>query len=88
MSILGTQAWKRLRARVLREETVCHLCGHPLDYDAPPRSTYAPAVDHLIPRAKGGDPLDRANLRAAHYGCNSRKGKHPDRVRPRTSRLL
>jgi 5-methylcytosine-specific restriction endonuclease McrA len=66
--------WQRLAKRVLAEESVCWLCGLPLDYDAPPRSRWAPSVDHVTPRAQGGSLYERSNLRAAHQGCNSRKG--------------
>ena len=31
-------------------------------------------VDELIPVSRGGDPLDRANVDAAHRICNQRKG--------------
>lgn len=86
--VMGSQAWKRLRAQVLREETHCWLCGKPIDFDAPPRSTYSPSVDHVIPRNKGGDPLDRANCRAAHYGHNSARQDRLDAVRPKVSRLI
>lgn len=82
-------AWLRVRAEVLAESRVCYLCGGALDFDAPPRSRWSPSVDHLIPieATEGMDPetqrmmaLDKANLRAAHYGCNSRKGA---KLRPR-----
>ena len=70
--MIKTAAWRRLRERVLAEESVCWLCGLPLDYDAEPRSTYAPSVDHIITRDENPDlALERDNCRAAHYGCNS-----------------
>ena len=68
---LHSRRWRELRARVLREESVCWLCGQPIDFGAPPKSTYSASVDHVVARDKGGDMFDRANLRAAHYGCNS-----------------
>jgi len=70
---LNTAQWQRLAARVLAEEDTCHLCGHPLDFTAPPRSRYAPSVDHVIPRSRGGAVYARSNCRAAHYGCNAGK---------------
>lgn len=57
--------WRRVRAEVLAESTVCHICGHPGSQD----------VDHVIPRwlvvELGGDPNDKTNLRPAHgtAGC-------------------
>ena len=65
--------WAKLRAQVLVEESHCYRCGHPLDHQAPPRTTWSAAVDHVRPLARGGNAFDRANLRAIHYGCNSAK---------------
>ena len=31
-------------------------------------------VDEIVPRSKGGDPLDRSNCQLAHRGCNLAKG--------------
>lgn len=77
-----TPKWRKVRAQVLREESSCWLCGLPIDFDAAPRSSWAPSVDHVVPRSKGGDPYDRANLRACHVGCNSGRRERdpkPDR---------
>lgn len=69
-----TLQWKRLAAQVLAEESVCHLCGHDIDFEAPARSRFSPSVDHIIPMSKAPDLVFvRENLRAAHYGCNSSK---------------
>ena len=85
-------AWNRVRAEVLARSTVCHLCGGPLDFNAPPRSKWSPSVDHLIPIARMRHldmdtqirlSLDPRNLRAAHYGHNASRGKRalkPKRV--------
>jgi 5-methylcytosine-specific restriction endonuclease McrA len=66
-------AWTRIRKQVLTEEPNCWLCGQPLDFHAKPRTRWAPSVDHVLPLNRGGPPLDRRNLRAAHLGCNSRR---------------
>ena len=58
-------SYQRKRARILaRDRGVCWLCGR----------EGADTVDHVIPRARGGDGSD-ANLRAAHGACNS--GRRP-----------
>jgi len=31
-------------------------------------------VDEIVPVSKGGDPLDFANTRPAHWICNARRG--------------
>lgn len=85
MSAVHTERWRKVRAVVLREEQVCWLCGLPIDFDAAPRSTWSPSVDHIVARDKGGEPYDRDNLRAAHYGCNSAR-RERDPVPERKSR--
>lgn len=45
-----------------------------------------PSMDHILPRSLGGT-WDPANLRPAHYGCNSaRQNKLDQPTRPRRSR--
>lgn len=81
--IRGSHAWRLVRAAVLRDATVCSLCGRPLDFEAPARSAMSPSVDHVIPlkAMRGYDEATRRemafsidNLRAVHYGCNARRG--------------
>lgn len=48
--------WRRLRARILSESDVCHICGH----------HGSDAVDHVIPLYRGGTN-DPTNLRPAHH---------------------
>ena len=56
-----------LTAMVFAEQgRVCHLCGMP----------GADSIDHIIPRASGGDDSP-ANLRPAHRSCNSARGAKP-----------
>ena len=76
-------AWVNARKRVLAGARVCHLCGLDLDFDAPPRTKWAPSVDHIISinqtrhmdeASRARLALDPTNLRPAHFGCNSRRG--------------
>jgi 5-methylcytosine-specific restriction endonuclease McrA len=61
----STNKWRQLRVQILaRDNSICWLCG----------GAGADSVDHLIARDDGGtDAAD--NLRAAHVGCNARRGK-------------
>jgi 5-methylcytosine-specific restriction endonuclease McrA len=37
----------------------------------------APTIDHIIPLSAGGDDT-KANVRLAHFLCNSRRGNRGD----------
>jgi len=64
----------KVRAEVYKSADHCCYCGRPIDWDADPRSRWAPSVEHLTPRSRGGDLFDLANCALAHYGCNARRG--------------
>ena len=83
--------WERVRALVLRGATHCAICQGELDFDADPRSRWAPSVDHILPLKQMREldlmtqrrlALDPSNLRPVHYGCNARRGARKATVRP------
>jgi predicted nucleic acid-binding Zn ribbon protein len=54
-----------------RDGHECWLCGEAVDYTADAkRDDWAPSLDHVVPRSKGGTH-DASNLRTAHRWCNS-----------------
>lgn len=56
-----------------RDAWCCHLCGDLINRDAvAPYHPMAPTIDHVMPLARGGSHT-MANLRAAHFICNTRK---------------
>lgn len=55
-----------------RDRWRCHLCGKAIRRRAVVPAPLAPVLDHVIPLAKGGTH-EPANVRAAHYLCNSIK---------------
>jgi len=76
-------AWQQARKKVLENAQICHICGEEIDFDAPPRSPRAPSVDHLLPLHAMRElsmaeqrrlALDPRGLRAAHFGCNAKRG--------------
>lgn len=88
-------AWRRVRSQVLAQATVCSICGRALDFEAPPRSRWAPSADHMVSNkttrrldevTRRQMALDPSNLRPTHYGCNSRRGAGQRRVVRKTSR--
>ncbi|AHB31611.1 HNH endonuclease [Arthrobacter phage vB_ArS-ArV2] len=64
----------KIRARVLREETHCWLCGKEVDKTLPHGQPGSPEVDEINPVSKGGSPFDRKNCRLAHRLCNQKRG--------------
>lgn len=66
--------WARLRRQVLDEESTCYLCGDMIDQSVKWPDSRSPTADHVVPIRRGGASMDRDNLRAAHLGCNQRKG--------------
>lgn len=63
----------KLRRIVLATETHCYLCGEPVDKSLPAKHPASAEVEDVVPVTKGGNPLDRDNLRLAHKSCNVRK---------------
>lgn len=55
-----------------RDSWTCHICGDPVDRDAVVPDLAAPVLDHVVPLARGGSHSE-ANLRTAHFYCNSVK---------------
>ena len=65
----------RFRAQAKAEGRRCAICGHAIDYDAPPRHPSSFALDHIKPVEKYPElALDVTNMQATHFGCNGRKG--------------
>lgn len=53
-----------------RDSWACHLCGGDIDREAHWNENFAPSLDHLLPRSRGGSD-DPDNLKTAHRVCNS-----------------
>lgn len=70
---LGSAAWRRAREAVLARESICYLCGRPVDKSLPGSSPAGPTVDHMEARSTGGSLYDLSNLHLAHQRCNSMK---------------
>lgn len=54
-------------------ESVCAICGRPVDMSLKAPDPMSPTVDHIIPVTKGGHPSDINNLQLAHWYCNRMK---------------
>jgi hypothetical protein len=51
---------------------VCRLCGEPVDLSLPASLRRSASLDHIVPRAHGGND-HRENLQLAHRACNEEK---------------
>jgi len=83
----GTTAYKRAREQLRRRRLPCHICGKPIDYDAPKGDPHAFEADHDTAVALGGTD-DADNLRASHRSCNSTKRARAHAPILRRSRTL
>ena len=66
-------AFERNKKRIYATQTVCGICGKPVDFELKYPHPMSPCIDHIIPIAKGGHPSDIDNLQLAHWTCNRAK---------------
>jgi 5-methylcytosine-specific restriction enzyme A len=72
-ALYSTRAWQRLSARVLRAWRGEHGNWCP-GYQRPAHPAADLTVDHVVPLAAGGAPLDIGNCAVLCRSCNSTKG--------------
>ncbi|MBQ0112983.1 MAG: HNH endonuclease [Bacteroidales bacterium] len=65
--------FKKNKERIYATQTVCGICGKPVDFSIKYPHPLSPCIDHIIPIAKGGHPSDIDNLQLAHWCCNREK---------------
>lgn len=58
---------------ILATQSICAICGKPVDKSIKYPDPMSPTVDHIIPLAKNGDPVSLDNLQLAHRYCNRMK---------------
>jgi 5-methylcytosine-specific restriction endonuclease McrA len=64
---------ERNRKRIYATQTICGICGRPVNFDLKYPHPLSPTIDHIIPVSKGGHPSDIDNLQLAHRCCNRAK---------------
>ena len=71
----GTQrgAFERNKKKIFQTQTVCGICGKPVDFSLKYPHPLSACIDHIIPVAKGGHPSDLDNMQLAHWTCNRQK---------------
>ena len=68
---------------ILATQSICGICGQPVDKSLKYPHPMSPTVDHIIPCDKGGaDDLD--NLQLAHRKCNRMKSDKMPEEKPQT----
>lgn len=58
---------------ILSTQSICGICGKPVDKTLRYPDPMSPTVDHIIPVSKHGDPISLDNLQLAHRYCNRMK---------------
>lgn len=66
-------AFERNKKKIYATQSVCGICGRPVDFSLKYPHPLSACIDHIIPIAKGGHPSDIANLQLAHWCCNRQK---------------
>ena len=66
-------AFEKNKKKILATQTVCGICGMPVDKKLKYPHPMSPCIDHIIPIARGGHPSDIDNLQLAHWSCNRQK---------------
>lgn len=69
-----------------RDQWKCRLCGRPVARQRIAPHPLSPSLDHVVPRAAGGDD-EPGNLQTAHLRCNESKHTRPARGSGLTVRL-
>ena len=65
--------WEHNKKIILARESVCGICGQPVDKSLKYPDPMSATVDHIIPVSKRGDPVALDNLQLAHRYCNRMK---------------
>ena len=66
-------AFDKNKKTIYASQTICAICGKPVDFSLKFPDPMSPTIDHIIPIAKGGHPSDLANMQLAHLACNRAK---------------
>lgn len=76
--------WEHNKKIILSTQSICGICGQPVDKTLKYPDPMSPTVDHIIPVSKRGDPIALENLQLAHRYCNRMKSdKMPENQPPK-----
>ena len=66
-------SYRKAKKIIFASQSVCAICGRPVNFSLKFPDPWSATVDHIIPIAKGGDPASLENLQLAHLQCNRMK---------------
>lgn len=66
-------AFDKNKKKIYATQTICAICGKPVDFSLKFPHPMSATVDHIIPVSKGGHPSALDNLQLAHLKCNRAK---------------
>ena len=81
-------AFEKNKKKIYATQTVCGICGKPVDFSLKYPHPLSPCIDHIIPIANGSVDLNRLmnmpgvqfvnmsdleNMQLAHWTCNRQK---------------
>ena len=74
---MGVKVSRATRTAVYeRDDWTCHICRLPTRTDRGTGDPWAPSLDHLTPRIRGGGNTVE-EMRTAHNWCNTIRGTEP-----------
>lgn len=84
---VGAAQTKYLKAkkRIFATQTVCGICGKPVDFSLKFPDPMSASIDHIVPIHYGGDPSDESNLQLTHLICNRLKS---DKVTIQNNKIM
>lgn len=65
--------WEHNKKIILQTQSICGICGRPVDKSLKFPDQMCATVDHIIPVSRNGDPVALENLQLAHRYCNRMK---------------
>ena len=66
-------AFERNKKKIMASQSICGICGQPVDKKMRYPHPMSPCIDHIIPIDRSGHPSDINNLQLAHWKCNRAK---------------